>query len=67
MLIGTAPIIGHVNPFLPLARALVARGRRRFKLSTRATMPSRWASSCWSGLRRPAARFCETKPRTRRM
>ena len=26
ILIGTAPIIGHVNPFVPLARALVARG-----------------------------------------
>jgi MGT family glycosyltransferase len=26
ILIGTAPIIGHVNPFLPLARALVMRG-----------------------------------------
>ena len=26
ILIGTAPIIGHVNPFGPLARALVARG-----------------------------------------
>src|SRR4029453_12841645 len=26
LLIGTAPIIGHVNPPLPLSRALVARG-----------------------------------------
>ena len=26
ILIGTAPIIGHVNPFVPLARALVTRG-----------------------------------------
>ena len=26
ILIGTAAIIGHVNPFVPLARALAARG-----------------------------------------
>ena len=26
ILIGTAPIIGHVNPFVPLAHALIARG-----------------------------------------
>lgn len=26
ILIGTVPIIGHINPFLPLVRALVARG-----------------------------------------
>lgn len=26
MLIGTVPIVGHINPFLPLVRSLVARG-----------------------------------------
>lgn len=26
ILIGTVPVIGHINPFLPLVRALVARG-----------------------------------------
>src|SRR5688500_254818 len=26
ILIGTFSVVGHVNPFLPLARALVARG-----------------------------------------
>ena len=26
ILIGTVPVVGHINPFLPLVRALVAHG-----------------------------------------
>jgi UDP:flavonoid glycosyltransferase YjiC (YdhE family) len=63
ILIGTFPGAGHTNPFLPLARALVARGHEvRWNASANFRKPIEATGARFAASRRSSMRVTTTWP-----